>query len=157
MLLCKKASKSEHVFLRDNTGNIGGLDDDLPLGSNTDIRSPDGITNHDPFRAAPDSTHDNARSNLVEDKNESNVLEQKDNVHPPLERQVLLLYLIPLVVCVLSAWVDCLVTKSLSSSSCVLSYEEIDIVITLLNYIREWMDIGESCKATSVSVVPTDI
>jgi len=62
------------------------------LGSNTDIRSPDGITNHDPFRAAPDVTDDNARSNLVEDENESNV-EQKDNVHPPLERQVLLLYL----------------------------------------------------------------
>ena len=87
-------SKSEHVFLRDNTGNIlGGLDDDLPLGSNTDIRSPDGITNHDPFRAAPDVTDDNARSKLVEDENESNV-EQEDNVHPPLERQVLLLYLI---------------------------------------------------------------
>ena len=69
----------------------GGLDDDLSLASNTDIRSPDGITNYDPFRAAPDLTYDIARSNLVEEDEESSV--EQDNVYPPLERQVLLLYL----------------------------------------------------------------
>ena len=67
----KKVSKSEHAFLRDNTGNIdlSGLDDDLSLGSNTDIRSPDGIPNHDPFKDAQDLlTHDNARIKLVEEE-----------------------------------------------------------------------------------------
>jgi len=78
------------VFLRDNTGNIGGLEGDLSLGSNRDIRSPDGITNYDHLKAAPDLTDDNVRTNLVEEE-ENNV--DQDNVHPPIERHALLLYL----------------------------------------------------------------
>ena len=87
----KKVSKSEHVFLHDNTVNICALDDDLSLGSNRDIRSPDGIQNHDLFKAAPDLIRDNAKINLVEA--EENNVEQDNGVHPPIERQVLLLYL----------------------------------------------------------------
>jgi hypothetical protein len=83
----KKVSKGEHVFLRDSTGNIGGLDDDLSLGSNTDIMSPDGgIPNHKVSNPTPHLTHANARINLVE-------AEQSNVLHPPIERQVLLLYL----------------------------------------------------------------
>jgi len=88
-----KSSNGKKVFLRDNTGKIdlskyrGGLDDNLSLGSNTDIRSPDGITNHDPFIAAPDLFHDDVIINLVEEE-ESSV--ELDNVPPSIERQVLL-------------------------------------------------------------------
>jgi len=62
------------------------------LGSNTDIRSPDGITNHDPFKATPDLTYYNVRINLVEE--EESKVDQEDNVHPPIyKKEVLLLYL----------------------------------------------------------------
>jgi hypothetical protein len=81
--------KGEHYFLLDSTGN--GLDDDLSLGSNTDIMSPDGgIPNHKVSNPTPHLAQANARINLVEAE-QSNV--DQDNVHPPIERQVLLLYL----------------------------------------------------------------
>jgi len=90
-------SKSEYVFLHDNTGKVdlskyrGALENDLSLGSNKDMKSPDGITNYDPFRAAPDLFYDNAAIiSLVEEEDSSVEL---DNVHPSIERQVLLLYL----------------------------------------------------------------
>jgi len=87
-----ETSNGKKVFLRDKTGKIdlskyqGGLDDDLSLVSNTDIRSPDGITNHDLF-------YDNARIELVEEE-EHNVEQEDILVYPPIGRgQVLLLYL----------------------------------------------------------------
>jgi hypothetical protein len=61
------------------------------LGSDTDILSPDGITNHKVSNPTPHLTHANARINLVEAKH-SNV--EQDNGPPKIERQqVLLLFL----------------------------------------------------------------
>jgi len=91
-----ESSNGKKVFYLDNTGKIdlskyrGGLDDNLSLGSNTDIRSPDGITNHDSLKKAQDLFYDDVIINLVEEE-ESSV--ELDNVPPPIEKQVLLLYL----------------------------------------------------------------
>ena len=85
LTLCLPMDEEENLvkFGTCQNNHRGGLDDDLSLGSNTDIRSPDGIINHDPFKDAQDlSTRDNAGIKLVE--------EEEDNVHPPIERQVLL-------------------------------------------------------------------
>ena len=61
------------------------------MGSDTDILSPDGITNHKVSNPTPHLTHANARINLVEAKH-SNV--EQDNGPPKIERQqVLLLFL----------------------------------------------------------------